>query len=169
LFGCSSRERNQPTLLKYQAGGGGRTDTNIDVTGLFPKCDNSGSIKPQKEFPAAVSPAVIPATNDKKKSPSSFGQSDGPIIELWCEGSALTFGKQASAASPTGAGHERRRMRCDRARPFRQSESKFKPGTELRNGERAPVLPKDDLEKRAEAEMKKWLRTLRPRDWARFK
>jgi hypothetical protein len=30
-------------------------------------------------------------------------------------------------------------------------------GTELRNDERVPVLPKDHVEKRAEAEMKKWL------------
>jgi hypothetical protein len=42
-------------------------------------------------------------------------------------------------------------------------------GTELRNGERVPVLPKDHVEKRAEAEMKKWLRTLPPRDRARFR
>ena len=37
-----------------------------------------------------------------QKSPSSFGESDGPMTELWCEGSAMTFGKQAGAASRTG-------------------------------------------------------------------
>jgi hypothetical protein len=36
----------------------------------------------------------------------------------------------------------------------------------LRNGERVPVLPQD--EKRAEAEMRRWLRTLRQRDRVKF-
>src|SRR6516225_1653341 len=67
-------------------GGPGRTDTNIDISGLFPKCDNSGRIKPQKEFPAAVSPIVIPVTNNKKKSPSSLGESDGPMTDFGVRG-----------------------------------------------------------------------------------
>src|SRR5262249_46229020 len=51
-----------------------------------------------------------------QKSPSSFGESDGPMTELWCEGSAMTFGKQASAASRRHIGspvQRKRRARFD--------------------------------------------------------
>jgi hypothetical protein len=81
-------------------GGPGSTRTDVECIGDFPKCDNSGSIKPQREFPAAVSPIVIPATNDKKKSPSSFGESDGPMTELWCEESAHPSGCRLSPRKP---------------------------------------------------------------------
>ena len=33
-----------------------------------------------------------------KESLSSFGEDGRPMTEFWCEGSAMTFGKQASAA-----------------------------------------------------------------------
>jgi len=51
-----------------------------------------------------------------KKNPSSFGESDGPMTELWCEASAMTFGKQASAASRRHIGspvQRKRRARFD--------------------------------------------------------
>jgi hypothetical protein len=45
-----------------------------------------------------------------QKSPSSFGESDGPMTELWCEGSAMTFGKQASAAPRRHIGSPKQRI-----------------------------------------------------------
>src|SRR5262249_41185192 len=83
-------------------GGPGRTDTNIDITRLFPKCDNSGSIKPQKEFPAAVSP--IDSSNERQKEkPVVLWGADRPMTELWCEGSARRFGKRGRRRSTQGS------------------------------------------------------------------
>jgi hypothetical protein len=110
-----------------------------------------------------------------QKSPSSFGESDGdgPMTEPWCavprwKSPQMTFGKQATAASHTEAGHEQANAVGQGARPYRQVESILKPGTELRSGERVPVLPQDDLEKRAEVKMRRWLRTPRRRDRGKF-
>jgi hypothetical protein len=41
------------------AGGGGRTDTNIDCIGDLAKCDNSWDINPQKESLTTVAPPVV--------------------------------------------------------------------------------------------------------------
>jgi hypothetical protein len=38
----------------FQGGGGGRTGTNVDSIGAFPKCDNLGSVKRQNESPTTV-------------------------------------------------------------------------------------------------------------------
>ena len=61
-----------------------------------------------------------------------------------------------------------KRMRWDKAKPYRQTESKVAPGTTLPNGARVPFLPQDDLARRADREMQRWLKTLRPRDRRRF-
>jgi len=62
-----------------------------------------------------------------------------------------------------------KRMNWDRARPYRQTESKVAPGTILPNGARVPLLPQDSLAKRANLEMDRWLRRLSPRDRARVR
>ena len=80
----------------------------------------------------------------------------------------MTFGKQATTASRTGAGHEQANAVGQGARPYRQVESMLKPGMQLRSGARVPVPPQDDLEKRAEVEMRLWLRTPRQRDRGKF-
>jgi hypothetical protein len=52
------------------------------------------------------------------------------------------------------------RMNWARCKPPRPTESKFGPGFILSNGSRTPTIPQDDLGRRANAEMRKWLRAL---------
>jgi hypothetical protein len=61
------------------------------------------------------------------------------------------------------------RVARERARPYRQIESKVPSGTILPNGARVPLLPQDSLAKRANLEMDRWLRSLSPRDRARVR
>jgi hypothetical protein len=60
------------------------------------------------------------------------------------------------------------RMRWERARPYRLTESKIKAGTVLPNGAAVPLLPQDDLARRAAMKMRQWIKTLHPRDRRRF-
>jgi hypothetical protein len=56
-----------------------------------------------------------------------------------------------------------RRLNWEKAKPFRQIESKVAPGTILPNGERVPWLPQDSLAKRAAQAEREWLQTLSSR------
>jgi hypothetical protein len=51
-----------------------------------------------------------------------------------------------------------------KAQPYRPTESKVAPGTVLPNGAIVPNVRRDDLSKRANQAMDRWLRTLSPRD-----
>jgi hypothetical protein len=62
-----------------------------------------------------------------------------------------------------------KRLNWDKAKVFRQIESKVAPGTILPNGARVPLLQQDNLAKRANLEMDRWLRSLSPRDRARVR
>jgi hypothetical protein len=93
---------------------------------------------------------------------TDFWERDEERLPRW-KSLEMTFGSFTHWSRPLSG-----RMRWERARPFRQSESKIQAGNGLRNSERVPVLPQDDLEKRAEAEMRRWLRTLRQRDRGKF-
>jgi hypothetical protein len=61
------------------------------------------------------------------------------------------------------------RLNWDRAKPFRQTESKYEPGSVLANGAIVPEVWRDDLSRRANLEMDRWLRTLSPRNRARVR
>ena len=62
-----------------------------------------------------------------------------------------------------------KRLNWDKAKPFRQTESKYEPGTVLANGAIVPEIWRDPLAKRANLEMDRWLRSLSPRDRARVR
>jgi hypothetical protein len=57
-----------------------------------------------------------------------------------------------------------KRLNWDKAKPRRQTESKYEPGSTLANGAIVPDFYRDQLAKRANQAMDRWLRTLSPRD-----
>jgi hypothetical protein len=58
----------------------------------------------------------------------------------------------------------------DKARQFKQYESKVRPGTVLPNGRRIPQPPpRDELARKADGAMREWLRDLSPRDRRAFR
>ncbi|MGC2076473.1 MAG: hypothetical protein WA728_10665 [Xanthobacteraceae bacterium] len=61
-----------------------------------------------------------------------------------------------------------KRLNWDRAKPYRQRESKVASGTILPNGERVTHPPRDDLQRRADQAMREWRKTLSDRDRARL-
>jgi hypothetical protein len=62
-----------------------------------------------------------------------------------------------------------KRLNWDKARPHRQTESKIAPGTVLSNGGVVPEQWRDDLSRRANLEMDRWLRSLSRRDRAKVR
>jgi hypothetical protein len=62
-----------------------------------------------------------------------------------------------------------KRLNCDRAKPQRPTESKIAPGTVLSNGAVVPEQWRDDLSRRANLEMDRWLRGLNRRDANRIR
>jgi hypothetical protein len=61
------------------------------------------------------------------------------------------------------------KLNWDKAKPYRQTESKYEPGSVLANGAVVPEQWRDDLARRANLEMDRWLRGLNRRDAARIR
>ena len=61
------------------------------------------------------------------------------------------------------------KLNWDKAKPHRQTESKIAPGTVLSNGAVVPEVWRDDLSRRANLAMDRWLRGLNRRDARRIR
>src|SRR5262249_35305666 len=90
------------------------------VNDLSKSAGHSGALRRNGNLRRAPHPDWLKAGKPEirkqtQKSPSSFGKSDGPMTER-CEGSAMTFGKQASTAYRRHIGspvQRKRRARFD--------------------------------------------------------
>src|SRR6516165_3536827 len=93
-----------PTKPLYFLVGGSGVASVSHVNDLSKSAGHSGALRRNGYLRPVPHPVRLKAGKPEirkqtQKSPSSFGESDGPMTELWCEGSAMTFGKRASAAS----------------------------------------------------------------------
>jgi hypothetical protein len=89
--------------LGFSLVGGSGVASVSHVNDLSKSAGHSGALRRNGYLRPAPHPIRLKAGQPEirkqtQKSPSSFGESDA-MIELWCERSAMTFGKQASAAS----------------------------------------------------------------------
>ncbi len=126
---------------------------NSRVNLLSRSAGHSGALRRNRNLRPAPHPVRLKAgkaeiRKQTQKSSSSFGESDGPRLH---------------ALEPAMS----KRMRWDKATRFDRAQ--IQSGNGIAERRAGAVAAQEDLEKRAQAEMNRWLRTLPRRERARFK
>src|SRR6516165_8560690 len=100
-----------PTKPLYFLVGGSGVASVSHVNDLSKSAGHSGALRRNGYLRPVPHPVRLKAGKPEirkqtQKSSSSFGESDGPMTELWCEGSAMKEGSQGGNLQSSGCSRD---------------------------------------------------------------